>query len=757
MLIEPPRFHNAIATTETNTSVISENTYFSQDIQRVSNCDATPKGALSASNTSLDSLSDSKKKGITGRARHSGAPKISPAKRRKKAPTLTDIEQGLLAACPAAGRTKIVHALALLKRNPNITLDCLAALADAHPSYLMQNPVIAEHYGRRAPLSEEEQTMLLACPAIDSNKNGHARALIKAFPEVELKSLIAMTGAHRSHLLQDPFIAAHYGHRAPPSEEERAMLLACPAKDYNKTTRALALLEKFPLTKLERLIVLTGARKNYLLQSPEIAGHYGRIAPLSQEEKALLAACPAAGLNKSAHAWALLELFPKLTIARLAVLTRSRRDYLLKFPLIAEHYGFSAPLSEQEQAMLKACPAKGRNKKNHARALLELFPNELTLARLAAIIGATKGHLKQDPVIAAYYGYIAPLSEEERALLIACPAKGLNKIAHARALLEKSPNLAIERLALLAGARKNHLREAPMIAAHYDNKETLPSEVRGNVTENTLDVCEERTTPKSPPRKRSLPECGHSETAIPEKVIKEEEDIVTWRTHQMNNDLPILQNWRNPAVSVMALAESDRRKLKVTLWGNVFNALSREAKSKINHEAQWFLNNEGRYGAYMDTMMSVVIPLDDEEGYRGRSVFACKDLPACTVLGPYSGRYLEGEAVLKEYEKEYGLEAGNYYFTTRSKKRSVAAFPEGNILSLINTPEFNQPQSESYQVSERQNVSTVLVGKNINFYVTTRDIRQGEELWFDYGPDYRHFEPHEDLRSAKIKLELSTE
>ncbi|EGL1905351.1 SET domain-containing protein, partial [Salmonella enterica] len=33
------------------------------------------------------------------------------------------------------------------------------------------------------------------------------------------------------------------------------------------------------------------------------------------------------------------------------------------------------------------------------------------------------------------------------------------------------------------------------------------------------------------------------------------------------------------------------------------------------------------------------------------------------------------------------------------------------------------------------------------------DVRAGEELWFDYGPDYQHFEPGEALRSVQVKVE----
>ncbi|MGU6460251.1 SET domain-containing protein-lysine N-methyltransferase, partial [Salmonella enterica subsp. salamae serovar 42:r:-] len=39
------------------------------------------------------------------------------------------------------------------------------------------------------------------------------------------------------------------------------------------------------------------------------------------------------------------------------------------------------------------------------------------------------------------------------------------------------------------------------------------------------------------------------------------------------------------------------------------------------------------------------------------------------------------------------------------------------------------------------------------FFLTTRNISAGEELWFDYGPDYQHFEPGEALRSTQIKEE----
>ncbi len=381
--------------------------------------------------------------------------------------------------------------------------------------------------------------------------------------------------------------------------------------------------------------------------------------------------------------------------------------------------------------MLVACPAAGRQKIHHARALLSQFPN-LTAARLAIVTGADKSVLRQDPEIAVKFGFSAPLSETEQAMLVACPAAGRKKIRHARALLRRFPDLTTARLAVLSGADKSVLLHDPEIAGKSDRRAPLSG-------------------------KEEIETVSCEEIASSEIVIKEEEDIVTWQTHQMNNDLPILQDWHNPSVSVLEQAENGGNKLQVTWWGTIFNPLPRKTKYRINQEVQWFLDNEGNHGARMDAMLHVAIPLDDEDGYRGRSVFANHDLPAYTVLGPYSGRYLQSEEKLKEYEKEFGLEAGNYYFATRSQKRLIAAYPEGNILSLINSPNFNKPESDSDQISERQNVSTVLVGKNINFFVTTLAIRKGEELWFDYGPSYRHFEPHEDLRSVQVKQEPPAE
>ncbi|ECW0821439.1 SET domain-containing protein-lysine N-methyltransferase, partial [Salmonella enterica subsp. enterica] len=127
--------------------------------------------------------------------------------------------------------------------------------------------------------------------------------------------------------------------------------------------------------------------------------------------------------------------------------------------------------------------------------------------------------------------------------------------------------------------------------------------------------------PERSGKKRSLPSTKEDIPALPAKQIKEEEDDVTWRTHQINNNLPILQHWRDPTISVMARAEGRIETLQVTRWGPLFNPLPRQTKARINQEIRWFLQNEGSHDARMNEIMSVAIPLDDSDGYRGRTLY----------------------------------------------------------------------------------------------------------------------------------------
>ncbi|HGB3245887.1 TPA: SET domain-containing protein-lysine N-methyltransferase, partial [Salmonella enterica subsp. enterica serovar Birkenhead] len=97
--------------------------------------------------------------------------------------------------------------------------------------------------------------------------------------------------------------------------------------------------------------------------------------------------------------------------------------------------------------------------------------------------------------------------------------------------------------------------------------------------------------PECSGEKRSLPSTKADISAPPAKHIKEEEDDVTCRTHQINNNLPILQDWSDPTISVMARTEGRIETLHVTRWGPLFNMLSRQTKARINQEIRWFLQN----------------------------------------------------------------------------------------------------------------------------------------------------------------------
>ncbi len=248
---------------------------------------------------------------------------------------------------------------------------------------------------------------------------------------------------------------------------------------------------------------------------------------LTYSEQGLLLACPAGGKNKSAHALALIKKCPTLKLDRLSMLTGACKSNLLRYPGIAIHYGRCAPLTEQEQAMLLACPADGKRKITHALELIEKYP-KLALDRLVTLTGTYPYYLLGDPGIAAHYGRRAPLSQEEQAILIACPADGKRKIAHALEILDKYPTLTLARLVALTGARKTNLLHVSAIAAHYGRKKTLSGNGCGNEMETARDVTGDNTRPKRPSRKRPLSAGEHSENAVPEQVIKKEEDIVTW-------------------------------------------------------------------------------------------------------------------------------------------------------------------------------------------------------------------------------------
>lgn len=255
------------------------------------------------------------------------------------------------------------------------------------------------------------------------------------------------------------------------------------------------------------------------------------------------------------------------------------------------------------------------------------------------------------------------------------------------------------------------------------------------------------TDPIAPPQlepldlsvpKPSAPAPGPS-TAVP-TVIKIEPGVTTPRTlspHQVDNSLPILQDPRDPKVSLTLALEGAIDDIRISYWNGLLDGLGSAEKKAVSERIKasikdW-LRSEGQHGTKFDEALEVITPLDDGGPARGASVWARRDIPQFEVLGPYSGKYHGSEASLFEEQRKQGSRAVlTYLFGTRSGTRSVSALNTGNTLSLVNTSQLRN--GPAWQAN---NVATISVGKNLTFYVSLKDIKAGDELLLDYGPYYK--------------------
>lgn len=203
----------------------------------------------------------------------------------------------------------------------------------------------------------------------------------------------------------------------------------------------------------------------------------------------------------------------------------------------------------------------------------------------------------------------------------------------------------------------------------------------------------------------------------------------------LDDDGPILRNPYNPTESLLAQAEKPIDQLAINNWGGY--TLDALTKSRLNTEVKEWLRDEGNHSARFARLICVMRPLDDGPE-RGDSIFAKVGLPAYTLLGPYAGK-LHDDTKSPSYsmeERAYGAHnVQAYSFGTRSKHRSASAYSSGNILSLVNTKKL--PSLPGIPNKEN-NVFSVRVGKNITFYITKRAIKAGEELFINYGEEYRY-------------------
>ncbi|WP_339538845.1 SET domain-containing protein-lysine N-methyltransferase [Pseudomonas sp. RA_15y_Pfl2_54] len=238
----------------------------------------------------------------------------------------------------------------------------------------------------------------------------------------------------------------------------------------------------------------------------------------------------------------------------------------------------------------------------------------------------------------------------------------------------------------------------------------------------------------TPDRVAEVP--GPSSDILP-VAIKVEPGISSSLPHQVDNNLPILQDPRNPTISRTLSLEGPIDDIRIAHWNGLLDGLDNASKknvsSQIKESIKDWLRTEGRHQSRFDQTLEVFTALDDGGPNRGASVWARRDIAKFEVLGPYAGKFHESEASLfQEIRKQGSRAVLTYLFGTRSGNRSVSALHTGNNLSLINTSQLGGgPAWRS------NNVISIAVGKNLTFYVALNDIRKGEELLVDYGLSYK--------------------
>jgi len=135
------------------------------------------------------------------------------------------------------------------------------------------------------------------------------------------------------------------------------------------------------------------------------------------------------------------------------------------------------------------------------------------------------------------------------------------------------------------------------------------------------------------------------------------------------------------------------------------------------------MTNEAR-AEHLDSLMGV-----EEVPGLGRGVVAKRDIKAYEVLGPYSGKFLDGAAQKSAEEQRIGRDKlFSYAFELPNKNAIISGFGEGhgNVTTLLNDAES----------ARHNNVDHFWLGKNVVFYVTKRPVKQGEQLLLNYGEVY---------------------
>lgn len=290
-----------------------------------------------------------------------------------------------------------------------------------------------------------------------------------------------------------------------------------------------------------------------------------------------------------------------------------------------------------------------------------------------------------------------------------------------------------------AGLRRSASAPAG-VTAQSSTLQPTPGPSRKRPAPDPVDPPQQEPLDLSTPKPSAPPPAPSVPVPRPSTVIKIEPGATTPRTlspHQVDNSLPVLQDPRDPKISLTLALEGPIDEIRISHWNGLLDGLgSAEKKTvseRIKASVKDWLRSEGQHGTKFDDALEVTTPLDDGGPARGASVWARRDIPQFEVLGPYSGKYHASEASLFQEQRKQGSRAVlTYLFGTRSGTRSVSALNTGNTLSLVNTSQLrNGPAWQS------NNVASISVGKNLTFYVSLKDIKVGDELLVDYGPYYK--------------------
>jgi hypothetical protein len=251
--------------------------------------------------------------------------------------------------------------------------------------------------------------------------------------------------------------------------------------------------------------------------------------------------------------------------------------------------------------------------------------------------------------------------------------------------------------------------------------------------QESVDPTQPKKSADTPQNSEQAP--GPSSDILP-VAIKVETGTSSSLPHQVDNTLPILQDPKNPRLSLTHALEGPIDDIRIAHWNGLLDGLDNASKknvsSQIKESIKDWLRTEGQHQSRFDQTLEVFTALDDGPN-RGASVWARRDIAKFEVLGPYAGKFHESDASLfQEIRKQGSRAVLTYLFGTRSGNRSVSGLHTGNTLSLINTSQLgNEPAWKS------NNVISIAAGKNLTFYVALEDISKGDELLMDYGLLYQ--------------------